>query len=83
MNLSLAQGKDDIGKKRKGASPVPGDRSTSAKKKSPDEKKIQGFDRGLEPEKILGMCWLICALNEFDWNFGLSNNLYIFFDLFK
>lgn len=47
-------GKDDVGKKRKGVSPVPGDKSTSAKKKTPEEKKLQGFDRGLEPEKILG-----------------------------
>lgn len=41
--------KEDSGKKRK-PSPVP----QSAKKKTPDEKKLQGFERGLEPEKILG-----------------------------
>lgn len=45
-------GKDD--RKRKGTSPSPNDKSQSAKKKSPEEKKVAGFDRGLEPEKILG-----------------------------
>lgn len=44
----------ESGKKRKGTSPIPGDKAPSAKKKTPDEKKIQGFDRGLEPERILG-----------------------------
>lgn len=39
------------GKKRK---PDAGAGPASAKKKQPDEKKQQGFDRGLEPEKILG-----------------------------
>lgn len=47
-----ASGKDD--RKRKGTSPVPTDKSQSAKKKTPEEKKLTGFDRGLEPEKILG-----------------------------
>lgn len=48
-------GKDD--RKRKGTnSPVPSDKSQSAKKKTPEEKKVTGFERGLEPEKILGMC---------------------------
>lgn len=46
-------GKDD-GKKRKGVSPIPSDKTVAAKKKVPEEKKLQGFDRGLEPEKILG-----------------------------
>lgn len=53
---TVGLGKDDVGKKRKGVSPVPGDKNTSAKKKTPEEKKLQGFDRGLEPEKILGKC---------------------------
>jgi len=44
--------KDD--RKRKGSSPIPTDKSQSAKKKTPEEKKQTGFDRGLEPEKILG-----------------------------
>lgn len=42
----------DINKKRK--SEVSSEKAVSAKKKQPDEKKAQGFDRGLEPEKILG-----------------------------
>lgn len=46
-------GKDDS-RKRKGSSPLPTDKSQSAKKKTPEEKKVTGFDRGLEPEKILG-----------------------------
>lgn len=33
---------------------MPTDKSQSAKKKSPEEKKVTGFDRSLEPEKILG-----------------------------
>lgn len=41
-------------RKRKGNSPVPSDKPQSAKKRSPDEKKQVGFERGLEPEKILG-----------------------------
>lgn len=41
-------------RKRKGGSPMPTENKTqSAKKKQPDEKKT-GFERGLEPEKILG-----------------------------
>lgn len=48
----LFLGKDDA-RKRKG-SPSPTDKSQSAKKKSPEEKKVTGFDRNLEPEKILG-----------------------------
>lgn len=41
-------------RKRKGSSPMPTESKTqSAKKKQPDEKKT-GFERGLEPEKILG-----------------------------
>lgn len=48
----MFKGKDD--KKRKGASPIPADKTLSAKKKLTDDKKLQGFDRGLEPEKILG-----------------------------
>ncbi|XP_055306199.1 chromobox protein homolog 1-like isoform X1 [Sitodiplosis mosellana] len=51
-NGSITAGKDD--KKRKGSSPIPTDKSQSAKKKTPEEKKVTGFDRGLEPEKILG-----------------------------
>lgn len=34
--------------------PVPAEKAAAAKKKAPEEKKLQGFDRGLEPEKILG-----------------------------
>lgn len=45
-------GKDDSRKRK--SSPSPADKSQSAKKKSPEEKKVTGFDRGLEPEKILG-----------------------------
>lgn len=47
-------GKDDSVKKRK-TSPIP----QSAKKKAPEEKKLQGFERGLEPEKILGKLFKI------------------------
>lgn len=43
-------GKEDR-KKRSGSPP---EKPTSAKKKAPDSKKQTGFDRGLEPEKILG-----------------------------
>lgn len=52
MFVSFQLGKDE--RKRKGNSPIPTDKSQSAKKKSPEEKKATGFDRGLEPEKILG-----------------------------
>lgn len=52
IDLDFHPGKDDS-RKRKG-SPSPADKSQSAKKKSPEEKKVTGFDRGLEPEKILG-----------------------------
>lgn len=41
-------------KKRKGASPIPADKPSAAKKKTPEDKKLQGFERNLEPEKILG-----------------------------
>lgn len=40
-------------KKRKSVA-VEQDKATAAKKKAPDEKKIVGFERGLQPEKILG-----------------------------
>lgn len=40
-------------KKRKTAT-LEQDKATAAKKKAPDEKKAVGFDRGLQPEKILG-----------------------------
>lgn len=52
MFVPFRLGKDE--RKRKGNSPIPTDKSQSAKKKSPEEKKATGFDRGLEPEKILG-----------------------------
>lgn len=52
-SLTFRLGKDDS-RKRKGSSPLPTNKSESAKKKSPEEKKVTGFDRGLEPEKILG-----------------------------
>lgn len=58
-------GKEEIGKKRKGVSPVPGDKTASAKKKTPEEKKLQGFDRGLEPEKILGKHIFCLCANHF------------------
>lgn len=62
--------KDDS-RKRKGTSPLPTDKSQSAKKKSPEEKKVTGFDRGLEPEKILGEWFLRfrgSGLNSYnDW----------------
>lgn len=45
----ISGSKDESVKKRK-TSPIP----QSAKKKTPEEKKLQGFERGLEPEKILG-----------------------------
>lgn len=44
---------EPTGKKRK-PDQAPSDKAASAKKKQPDEKKLQGFERGLEPEKILG-----------------------------
>lgn len=47
-------GKEDSNRKRKGVSPIPADKVLSAKKKAPEEKPPKGFDRGLEPEKILG-----------------------------
>lgn len=51
-NKTVVVAKED--RKRKGSSPMPTENKTqSAKKKQPDEKKT-GFERGLEPEKILG-----------------------------
>lgn len=54
IHFSSTGKEDTSGKKRKGSSPTPTDKSLSAKKKTPEEKKVTGFDRGLEPEKILG-----------------------------
>lgn len=51
--MNLATSKDD--RKRKGPTPpLTENKTQSAKKKQPDEKKQVGFERGLEPEKILG-----------------------------
>ena len=44
--------KDD--KKRKTESPIPEKQITAAKKKDGDDKIPSGFERGLEPEKIIG-----------------------------
>lgn len=44
---------EDNQKKRKTAT-IEQDKAPAAKKKAPDEKKPVGFDRGLQPEKILG-----------------------------
>lgn len=52
FDFTFYLGKDDSRKRK--VSPSPTDKSQSAKKKSPEEKKVTGFDRGLEPEKILG-----------------------------
>lgn len=47
-----AESAEDNQKKRKTA--IEQDKASAAKKKAPDEKKAVGFDRGLQPEKILG-----------------------------
>lgn len=44
---------EDNQKKRK-TNTAEQDKVTAAKKKAPDDKKAVGFDRGLQPEKILG-----------------------------
>lgn len=41
-------------KKRKAVESTPVEKAPAAKKKTADDKKQQGFDRNLEPEKILG-----------------------------
>lgn len=37
----------------------------SSKKKSGDDKKVQGFDRGLDPERILGIYFIFYYFHIF------------------
>ena len=47
------QAKKDDKRKKRGSSP-PEDKKPSKRKQSDEDKKPQGFDRGLEPERIIG-----------------------------
>lgn len=53
MDISEAASNDSA-KKRKVSSPAPDSQKTAGMKKKTSEEKKSGFDRGLEPEKIIG-----------------------------